>query len=165
MSLMTYVNIAKSKMAANLTNLPTTKSFLFNSNYYSFLTIACTNWIAKVDKNNGMDSTNLPLQSHLLEEGIFNFFRESSYPQVLCITRTCLLVSSWSAYLQDFHLCESFYVKWFILRFLTNLMISDVNVFCSCMVHGVLAQVYCTLTVTIDIILHLIQTKLFKKSL
>ena len=49
MSLMTEVNIAKSKMVANLTNLSTTKSFIFNSNYYSFLTIACTNLIAKVD--------------------------------------------------------------------------------------------------------------------
>ena len=35
--------IAKSRMIANLINLSTTKSFIFNSNYYSFITIACTN--------------------------------------------------------------------------------------------------------------------------
>lgn len=34
---------SKVKKVENINNLPTTKSLLFNSYYYSFLTLTCTN--------------------------------------------------------------------------------------------------------------------------
>lgn len=45
---------------------------------------------------------------------------------------------------------DLFYVKWFTLHLLTNPMVSHIGVFFPCMVHEILAQIYCTLTATID---------------
>ena len=71
-----------------------------------------------------------------------------------CHHVSCILVCVNLLQLESFLLCS-----------ITNPVISDFNMFCSRVICGILAQVYCTLTVAIYHILILLHTQFFEECL